>query len=180
MEPYIQISKINDFIFCPKSIYFHGIYENFSEKTYHQSPQVRGKIKHESVDHGRYSTAKRYLQGLEVYSEKYNLAGKIDIYDTENKTLTERKNKIKIIYDGYKYQLYAQYFCLTEMGYEAEKLFFYSMSDNKKYEVDLPKGDELEKFEKTLDEIRSFDILNNSYKKNPAKCSQCIYKELCL
>ncbi|MBU3964935.1 type V CRISPR-associated protein Cas4 [Patescibacteria group bacterium] len=97
MENYIQISKINDFIFCPKSIYFHGIYENFSEKTYHQSPQVKGKIKHESVDKQKYSTAKKYLQGLEVYSEKYNLFGKIDIYDQENKILIERKNKIKII-----------------------------------------------------------------------------------
>lgn len=180
MEPYIQISKINDFIFCPKSIYFHGLYENFSEKTYHQSPQVKGKIKHESVDQGKYSTAKKYLQGLEIYSEKYNLAGKIDIYDQENKTLTERKNKIKTIYDGYKYQLYAQYFCLKEMGFEVEKLYFYSMSDNKKYEIDLPSAEETAEFEGILDKIRNFDMLKNNFSPNPAKCAQCIYKELCL
>jgi len=179
MEPYIQISKINDFIFCPKSIYFHGIYESFSEKTYHQSPQVNGKIKHESVDYQKYSTAKKYLQGLEVYSEKYNLAGKIDIYDGEAKTLTERKNKITKIYDGYRYQLYAQYFCMVEMGYEVEKLFFYSMTDNKKYEIALPEGEELEKFEKTLDDIRNFDMLNNNFSPNLAKCEKCIYYELC-
>ncbi len=179
MEPYIQISKINDFIFCPKSIYFHGIYENFSEKTYHQSPQVKGKIKHESIDKGKYSTAKKYLQGLEVYSEKYNLAGKIDIYDRDAKALIERKNKISKIYDGYKYQLYAQYFCMVEMGFEVEKLFFYSMSDNKKYKIDLPKGKELEEFEKTIDQIRNFDMLNNNYAENPAKCANCIYRELC-
>lgn len=180
MEPYIQISKINDFIFCPKSIYFHGLYENFSEKTYHQSPQVKGKIKHESIDQGKYSTAKKYLQGLEIYSEKYNLAGKIDIYDAENKTLTERKNKINKIYDGYRYQLYAQYFCLKEMGYEVNNLFFYSMSDNKKYEIDLPTPSETAEFEAILDKIRNFDMLKNNFSPNPVKCAQCIYKELCL
>lgn len=179
MESYIQISKINDFIFCPKSLYFHSIYENFSEKTYHQSPQVNGKIKHESIDYGKYSTSKRYLQGLEVYSEKYNLAGKIDIYDKDAKALIERKNTIVKIYDGYKYQLYAQYFCMIEMGYEVEKLYFYSMTGNKKYEIDLPEGDELEKFEETIRKMRDFDMLNNNYSKNPAKCAKCIYAELC-
>ncbi len=180
MEPYIQISKINDFIFCPKSIYFHGLYENFSEKTYHQSPQVKGKIKHESIDYQKYSTAKKYLQGLEVYSEKYNLAGKIDIYDAEEKTLTERKNKINKIYDGYRYQLYAQYFCLAEMGYEARKLYFYSMTDNKKYEIGLPSEKETAEFEEILDKMRNFDMLKNNFSANPAKCAQCIYRELCL
>ncbi len=179
MESYIQISKINDFIFCPKSLYFHSIYENFSEKTYHQSPQTKGKIKHESIDRGKYSTAKRFLQGLEVYSEKYNLAGKIDIYNKDAKALIERKNKIIKIYDGYKYQLYAQYFSMIEMGYEVEKLSFYSMTDNRKYEIELPKGEELEKFEETINKMRDFDMLNNSYSKNPAKCAKCIYSELC-
>lgn len=179
MEPSIQISKINDFIFCPKSIYFHGLYENFSEKTYHQSPQVKGKIKHESVDYSKYSTAKKYLQGLEVYSEKYNLAGKIDIYDKETGDLIERKNKIKTIYDGYKYQLYAQYFCMKEMGYEIKNLYFYSMSDNKKYKIGLPDDEETANFENTLKKMKNFSMLTNDFSPNPAKCAQCIYRELC-
>ncbi len=180
MEPYIQISKINDFVFCPKSLYFHSIYENFSEKTYHQSPQVKGKIKHESVDQNKYSTSKKYLQGLEVYSEKYNLAGKIDIYDKENKVLIERKNKIAKIYDGYKYQLYGQYFCLKEMGYEVKQIFLYSMTDNKKYGIGVPDEKETAEFENTIQNIRNFDILKNNFLPNPAKCAKCVYRELCL
>ena len=180
MEPYIQISKINDFIFCPKSIYFHGLYENFSEKTYHQSPQIKGKIKHESVDYQKYSTEKKYLQGLEIYSEKYNLAGKIDMYDKDANALTERKNKIKTIYDGYKSQLYAQYFCMEEMGYKVEKLFFYSMSDNKKYKVVLPGKEEQLRFENVLKKMREFNMFNNDFSADPAKCANCIYRELCL
>ena len=94
MESYIQISKLNDFLFCPKTLYLHSIYESFGQKTYHQTPQIAGKIKHENIDQSRYSTAKKYLQGLEVASEEYGILGKIDLYDQESKTLIERKNKV--------------------------------------------------------------------------------------
>jgi len=179
METYIQISKINDFIFCPYSLYYHSIYENFSQKVYHQSPQVKGKIKHEAIDKGKYSTSKNYLQGISVYCDQYGLAGKIDIYDQKNKTLIERKNKISKIYDGQKYQLYAQYFCLLERGYEVEKLKIHSLTDNKRYEIDLPVGDDLKKFENVIEQIKNFNF-KQQYKINPAKCDNCIYAELCV
>ncbi|MFH1175305.1 MAG: type V CRISPR-associated protein Cas4 [bacterium] len=176
---YIQISKINDFLFCPLSLYYHSIYENFSAKTYHSSPQTRGKIRHECIDKGEYSTAKKFLQGVDVYSEKYGLCGKIDIYDQESKSLIERKNKIVKIYDGYKYQLYAQYFCLKEMGFLVEKLFVHSLSDNKRFKVELPDGEELKKFEKTIEDIKNFRLENNNVAKQKNKCAQCIYIQLC-
>lgn len=179
MEDYIQISKLNDFIFCPYSLYYHSIYENFSQQVYHGSAQTKGKIKHENIDEARYSTAKKFLQGTEVYCEKYGLCGKIDIYDKENKFLIERKNKVVKIYDGYRYQLYAQYFCLQEMGYEVTKMFIHSLSDNKRYEVALPAGEELEKFERVIKEMRDFDIEQNKIIKNENKCENCIYSQLC-
>lgn len=178
MQDFIQISKINDFIFCPFSIYLHGIYESFSEKTYHSSYQTRGKLKHESVDTGKYSTSKSVLQGLEVYSEKYELVGKIDTLDTEKKKLVERKNKIIKIYDGYRYQLYAQYFCLVEMGYSIEEMSLYSISDNKNYPIPLPDKNTTEEFEAVLEKIRKFDP-SIKFSKNPQKCEKCIYNNLC-
>ena len=178
MQDFIQISKINDFIFCPFSIYLHGIYENFSEKTYHSSYQTRGKIKHESVDTGKYSTSKDVLQGLEVYSEKYGLVGKIDTLDAGKGRLVERKNKIIKIYDGYRYQLYAQYFCLLEMGYKVKEIELYSISDNKKYPVPLPDAAATKEFEEVLGRLRSFDP-KIRISKNPQKCEKCIYNNLC-
>jgi len=100
MHSLIQITKLNDFIFCPRSLYLHSIYDNFSQKVYHRTPQSVGKLKHDNIDKEQYSTAKRYLQGLEVASEKYGLVGKIDIYDTEKMELIERKNKVKQILQG--------------------------------------------------------------------------------
>jgi CRISPR-associated protein Cas4 len=130
------------------------------------------------VDTGRYSTSKSVLQGLEVYSEKYELVGKIDTLDTEMKKLVERKNKIIKIYDGYRYQLYAQYFCLIEMGYDIKEMSLYSISDNKNYPIPLPDKSTTEEFEAVLEKIRRFDP-SIKFSKNPQKCEKCIYNNLC-
>ncbi len=179
MEAYIQISKINDFIFCPRSIYFHAVYEQFHQKVYHETPQLVGKIKHENIEKSEYSTAKRYWQGAEVYSEQYGLAGKIDIYDRDEQALIERKTKVAKIYDGYRYQLYAQMLCLIEMGHPVKKLFIHSLADNKRYPIPLPEGEELGRFEEVIEQIRSFDVSQFPVIDNPEKCNRCIYKPLC-
>jgi len=179
MEQYIQISKINDFIFCPKSVYLHRIYESFNQDLYHQEPQKVGKLNHENIESGKYSTAKKFLQGLPVYCNKYEIAGKIDIYDIETKTLIERKTKIKKIYDGYRYQLYAQYFSLMEMGYEVKKMFIHSLNDNKRYEISIPDKQDIKEFENIIGWIRRFDVLRHKPKVAKTKCENCIYSNLC-
>lgn len=179
MEQYVQISKINDFIFCPRSVYLHGVYESFHEDTYHDTPQREGKLNHKPIDSGKYSTAKRYLQAEPVFSKRYNVAGKIDIYDKETKTLIERKTKIAKVYDGYRFQLYGQYFGLKEEGYEIDRMFLHSLKDNKRYEVAIPAGEELDKFTRTMRWINGYDILHDDTPANVNKCAHCIYRNLC-
>jgi CRISPR-associated protein Cas4 len=179
MESYIQISKLNDFIFCPMSVYFHSFYENYEEKIYHSKSQTVGKIAHENIDKGKYSTAKKYLQGLPVYSDRFSLMGKIDIYDSDKQYLIERKYKVKKIYQGYLLQLYAQFFCLEEMGIRVEKMFIHSLSDNKRYSIPNPKGRDEYEFEKIVNQIKCFNPLNFNKDANPNKCNNCIYRELC-
>lgn len=179
MDDYIQISKLNDFIFCPLSLYFHSLYDTFDKSIFQAVPQIMGRIKHENIENGEYSTARRYIQGMYVFSEKYNLLGKIDIYDQKEKALIERKNRIKKIYDGYLFQLYAQMFCLEEMGYSVNKIFLHSLADNKRYQVEKPRGERLKKFEITIESIKNFDLMNYQKKSNRHKCEKCIYKNLC-
>lgn len=129
MEPYLKITQINDFIFCPRSIYFSGIYHDSADvSAFHQLPQVRGSKAHENIDSGKYSSKQDIITGLTVYSEKYNLLGCIDILDTEKQLLIERKYSVTAVYDGFKYQLYAQYFALLEMGYQVKRLKFNILS----------------------------------------------------
>lgn len=180
MESYLMISFLNDFIFCPRSIYFHQLYGRMSTKVYHCSAQTKGLNAHKTIDTKCYSTAKAVLQGIEVYSDKYRLCGKIDIYDQNKKQLVERKKKIKTIYDGFIFQLFAQYFCLTEMGYQVDSIKLYSMDDNKSYPVELPKNapELLRAFEQLICEINNYR-LTAQFKANRQKCSNCIYNNLC-
>lgn len=100
MQDYISISTLNDFIFCPYSIYLHNIYMDTDESMYHATPQTKGKIAHEAIDQKRSSNRADVLLALPVYSERFHLMGKIDVYRKKERKLIERKYNLKQIYRG--------------------------------------------------------------------------------
>lgn len=176
----IIASNINDFIFCPMSIYFHNLYSEQDVLTYHRKEQINGKNAHKNVDANIYSTSKSFICGIDAYSEKYNIHCKIDIYDKNKKMLIERKKKIHKLYDGQIFQLYAQYFSMMEMGYPVQRLRIYSMDDNKNYDILLPNEDleMLEKYEEILRLMNEFD-LEAFEQTNNQKCENCVYESVC-
>lgn len=180
METYIQISMLNDFVFCPRSIFFHGLYLSRSEYLYEGEAQFKGTAAHSAIEERRYSARKNILQNLPVYSEKYNLCGNIDMFFEDSGILRERKKRITKIYDGYILQLYAQYHCLSEMGYKVNKLELYSMDTNKNFDILKPEEDAVmqEKFEKVIEEMNSYS-LTAPFEPNIKKCEKCIYSSLC-
>lgn len=180
MEYSIAISMLNDFIFCPASIYFHNLYGNVEKKLYQSTDQVAGSIAHQTIDNATYSTRKEVLQGFDVYCDQYNLTGKVDQFNMKNGELVERKKKIKQVYDGYIFQLYGQTFALREMGYFVQNIALYSMDDNKKFPINLPENDPemMGKFEHLIEEINLFD-LSNYRQENRSKCIRCIYEPIC-
>lgn len=180
MYDHIQISKINDFIFCPHSIYFHEICESFSEKVYHDEPQTAGRLCHEKIEKKEYSTRKNILQDLEVASLDWGIIGKIDIFDVDKRELIERKFHMKKVFQGNKFQLYCQMICLQEMGFVVEKLTIRSLKDNKKIDVSLPDEKEKNYLWWTLERMRNFKVDGLQKQKNPKKCARCIYAQLCV
>lgn len=180
MEETILISYLNDFIFCPVSIYFHKLYGNLDKSIYQSTDQINGTYAHKAIDNHTYSSRKNILQGIDIYIEEFGIQGKIDVFDVESGVLTERKNKIKEIYDGYIFQLYAQYYGLSEMGYIVKKIRFHSVIDNKNYDVKLPNEDkEMDtKFRNLINRIREFDI-EKFIQTNTKKCERCIYEPSC-
>ena len=180
MESYLMITAINDFIFCPRSLYFSGIFHNsVSNKLFNATPQITGQENHKTIDEKTYSTRSSVITGLTVYSQKYNLLGVIDILDLNTNTLTERKYSITAVYDGFRYQLYAQYFALSEMGFQINHLRLHSVKDNKNYNIPLPNEPDIAIFEETLKKIRNFSLLDSFPDPNPNKCHNCIYHALC-
>ena len=176
----ISISTLNDFIFCPISIYFHQLYGTIDDIQMQSTYQINGSATHESIDNQRYSSSNDVLQGVSVISEEYGLIGRIDLFYVDKGLLVERKRQIKTIFDGYIFQLYAQYFGLTEMGYRVTRLQLYSSVDNKKYDVPLPKDNEemFLKFNKVIDDMHNFDM-GTFYQENRRKCCNCIYEPAC-
>ncbi len=186
MESYIKLSTLNDFDFCERSIFYHELYDNYNEKMYHSKAQTEWKLLHKSIDKKTYSTSKHMLQSLEVYSDYYGIAWKIDTFDIKKWELVERKKQIFLdenkkpkIYRWKRYQLWGQMFCLEEMWYEVNSLWIYSIKDNKKYRIYKPSAKEIVEFEGVLEKYRKFDLLQKNWKQNTNKCMKCIYKELC-
>lgn len=176
----INITLLNDFIFCPASIYFHYIDSEADDMMIKSEYQINGSAAHSTVDNSQYSSSKNILQGISLYCEKYALYGKIDMFNISEGVLTERKKKIKNIYDGYIFQVYAEYFALLEMGYKVNEIRLYSMDDNRVYSLELPEQNSfmLEKFENTLLALSNFK-LENFRQENAEKCNRCIYRPLC-
>lgn len=178
MDDYISISTLNDYIFCPYSIYLHNVYMESDEGIYHATPQTLGRMAHESTDTQKYSTHKADISSLTVCSASLRLIGKIDLYKGERKLLIERKYKLKQIFRGQIYQLWAQYFCMIEMGYEVEALAFYEISTNKMIPVELPHEQGRKELENFIIRFRNYSP-DMSISVNPNKCTHCIYCNLC-
>ena len=180
MDDAIPISYLNDFVFCPASIYFHQLYGSMDTMLFQDTDQINGTFVHEAIEEIRYSSKIDILQAISVYSSKYNIIGKIDIFEIDTGRLTERKRKIKNVYDGYVYQLYAQFFALAEMGYTVNSMRFYSSETNKVFPIKMPYEDHelFEKFEETVKAIQEFK-LDNFKQNNKDKCAHCIYEPAC-
>jgi CRISPR-associated protein Cas4 len=177
-ESFILISTLNDFIFCPYSIYLHNVYESTDESLFHATPQAQGCITHETVDEKRGSTSRDVIYALPVYSERYGLMGKIDVYRIKEKCLIERKYQLRQIYQGQLYQLWAQILCLQEMGYTVERLAFYEISTKRTIPVAMPSEDDIQRFEQHLCTYRNYDP-SLPFQSNPNKCRHCVYCSLC-
>lgn len=178
MHNYIQISKINDFIFNPDSLYFHSVYESFDKTLYQTSDQTNGTTSHEKVDKKLYSSKKSILQGTPIVSNRLNVLGKLDIFDIKKGLLIERKHKIKKIYQGYLFQIYAQCICLEEAGYKVNALKFYSISDNKNYPIKYPNKTDLWLLNNIIEEMREYQVHADFVSISPQKAARCIYNPL--
>lgn len=178
LEDYISISTLNDFIFCPYSIYLHNVYKDVDDDIYYATPQNIGKVAHEGIDKKTYSSKKNDILALPIFSNELGLMGKIDLYKQEEMLLIERKYQLKQIYQGQLYQLWAQFFCLIEMGYKVDKIAFYEISTNKMFDTKIPTIEnkiELKKFISNFKNYNPSSLINV----NRNKCIHCIYCNLC-
>lgn len=174
----IPISTLNDFIFCPYSIYLHNVYMDTDEGNYHATPQTRGRNAHQKIDTKQSSGSKDVIEALSIISQELGVYGKIDIYNKQTFRLVERKYQLKNIYRGQIYQLWSQYFCLIEMGYYVKNISFYEISTRKFIEINIPTHENKEELIHFIESYRNYnpkDLLIPNFN----KCAHCIYSNLC-
>lgn len=148
------------------------------EELIHATPQTQGKAAHAAIDEKSYSSRKDEITSLSVYSNELGVIGKIDLYKGKEKLLIERKYQLNTIYQGQIYQLWAQYFCMIEMGYEIDKLAFFATSTNTTFPVQIPTDEnkrELHNFILRFKQYNPAEAINV----NINKCTHCIYCNLC-
>lgn len=178
MNDYLPISLLNDFFFCPYSIYLHNVYMESDESQYHAAPQTVGRMAHKTIDEQKSSTGKGDLISTTVSSNRLMIYGKIDWFRFSTKTLIERKYKLNNIFRGQIYQLWAQYICLKEMGTTVENLAFYETSTNKMVTMPPPTLKETNELISFISKIREYDP-SSDIDVNINKCRHCIYCNLC-
>lgn len=176
MHNHIPITWLNDFIFCPYSIYLHNVYMSTDESLYHATPQVQGRAAHTTTDNHTYN--KGAITALSVISNTLGIIGKIDLYKPSERLLVERKYRLNTIYKGQIYQLWCQYYCMLEMGYNVDKMEFYEISRNKHIPIQLPTRNDYCELQDIISQIRNYNP-ENSINYNINKCRHCIYCNLC-
>jgi len=144
---------------------------------YYAIPQIIGKNAHKTVDEKK-ATQAYLIESLPIISHEMGLTGKIDVYNKNNATLIERKYNLKQIFQGQIYQLWAQFFCMTEMGYTINHLRFYEISTHKTTEIPIPTTADKAKFTLFLSNFRNYNP-RKTFEPNPNKCLRCIYCNLC-
>jgi CRISPR-associated protein Cas4 len=148
------------------------------EGLYHAVPQTRGRIAHESVDNKSASTRKTDILSMSVCSNELGVMGKIDLYRGATQCLIERKYQLKQIFRGQIYQLWAQYFCMIEMGYPVTSLAFYEISTNRMIPVELPGVRGRKELVRFIQRFKSYTP-DSEITINSNKCGHCIYCNLC-
>ena len=179
MEEMLPITNINDFLYCPRSLYFGNIYRrSIGKDGYQQAPQKVGTSAHASLDEGTYSSRKNVLTGTMVFCAAFDLIGRIDFFDKSSGLLMERKWSVSDVWEGYRMQLYAQAKALQEMGHEVKALKLHSKKDNRTFDVVLPTESDWNRLHAIISQMRSFR-LDAPFAANPRKCARCIYSGLC-
>lgn len=175
MENFLTITTLNDFVFCPYSIYLHEVYNPNKEEVYHGKDQSKGKRLHYFIENNQ--EVKDFKHAY-VISTDLKIYGKIDDYNCLQKELIEYKSKASTVYKGYYYQIWAQYYCLKEMGIQVNKLAFYDFSKGSKISLPLPTHYNLLELKNHIIKVQNFDF-TSEIKINPNKCNRCVYKNLC-
>ena len=95
-EDYISISTLNDFIFCPYSIYLHNVYMESDEGLYHATPQGAIRLQFSVYE---VNNTQRIIDNIKInivdkFSKLFTGADSVLIFDAPNAKVQKFGNAI--------------------------------------------------------------------------------------
>ena len=181
MDGYVSFSELNDFLFCPQSLYLHTLYKNYKSNIYHDTPQADGKAAHETIDQNTYNRA-GWETGVWLCSPSHMIYGRCDLYNPSTGELVERKRTIKKVYEGQRMQAWAQAICLMDMQRSVTSITLHSLTDNVRHKLPIPDDLITSRVNLLVQEIQAYKAnynANVSVSVSDTRCRRCIYAPLC-
>ncbi len=178
MDGFVSFSQLNDFLFCPRSLYLHSLYYGYKTSLFHDTAQANGTAAHETIDNNTYKR-KGWVSGIWLCSPTYGIYGKCDLYNATTGVLVERKRTVHRLFLGLIMQVWAQAVCLEERGNIVGKIFLHSLTDNIKHSVKLPDAGVKSQLKALVYDIKSYTLLQGDLNPSVYKCQNCIYAPLC-
>lgn len=169
----VQISDLNQYLYCPRRLYYLLFYNTQGMNKY----LLEGRLNHQS-----HSKRGGWIHELYCRSDKIGLEGKIDVIESKGGDLFPIEKK-----RGYRYfendvvQLTAYGMLLEEMsGKEIKSGYIYLYSTNKREKIEFT--DEL--IEKVLATVNAIKTMKPSvlpdFTENKRKCSKCSVISYCM
>lgn len=180
MEPVVQISAIEHFVYCPRQcalIHCDGVWSD-------NAHTVRGGRAHRRVDSGehRQERGKQVLRAIPLWSEEMGLSGRADAVEVEGDAVRPVEYKAGVRHGAAAdLQLCAQALCLEEMlDVEIPHGYVWYGGPRRRMQVDFTEALRREVCD-VIDQIRvqllTFELPEAP---NDARCTECQLLHHCL
>lgn len=167
----INISDINQYLYCPRRFWYLKFYDTQGLNYY----RADGKIRHENQSKRGGWTKEIYLE-----SQELGLKGKIDVLEERNNVPVERKRGDDY-YKNDEIQL-AGYCMLLEDNTDdkVEKGIIYLFGTDRRHEIKISKWHK-EKVKEVVENMLNMDVNSPpTFVSNLNKCKKCSTRKFCM
>ena len=170
MKPLVNVSMINQYLYCPRRYWYIKFYDTQGENYY----QKDGQFKHCSQSIRGGWTKEIYLE-----SKKLGIKGKIDILQNGDKPIERKRGKSYFTND----EMQLTGYCMlleSNIGQEVDKGIIYLFGTDKRQEIPITDWHR-SKTEEIIDSMKKLKSeVPPPLTENENKCAKCSTKIYCM